>query len=456
VWSEAQSSRATWWFLLLSAGYFLVQAVQRTWLGGTLEVDEAEMLLMAQGFAWGYGPQLPLYNWAQVVAFQIFGPGTAGLAFLKDAVLWLAGAGMWYAMRAAFGPGRSAAAAALSLAFLPNILWEFQRASSHSIALLAALTWTLWAWFTVMQRQSWRNWLVLGLIMGLGGLSKANYWAVPVGLMVASIGLWPDRLQGRRLAMALLVAAAIVAVPYHWAVTHPQDSLASVHKFYQDDLVVWWPWLSGLVLLAGNLLAGLILPLVIGLGLWVAGTRPGQMPVATKILLRAAALNLMVAALLVAIFGVTKIQARWLVPILIFATAGSFGALALTQRAFRTVTVLAGLCGVVTILGMAQVRMGATATLDLTPLTTLVAQLKPNRIEGNYLIAGNLKLLLPVMDIRAVGSTAQQGDWPARLLIFGDPPAGLTEIEGGVLDLAYAAKSSKRLRVDWHIVVPPG
>ena len=40
-----------------------------------------------------------------------------------------------------------------------------------------------------------------------------------------------------RLAFALLVAAAIVAVPYHWAVTHPQDSLASVHKFYQDDPV---------------------------------------------------------------------------------------------------------------------------------------------------------------------------------------------------------------------------
>ena len=134
MWTDTQASRATWWFLALSGLYFLLQAAQRTWLGGALEVDEAEMLLMAQGFAWGYGPQLPLYNWAQVAAFWMFGPGTAGLAFLKDAVLWLAGAGMWFAMRAAFGSGRNAAAAALSLAFLPNILWEFQRASTHSVA----------------------------------------------------------------------------------------------------------------------------------------------------------------------------------------------------------------------------------------------------------------------------------------------------------------------------------
>lgn len=453
MWTDTQASRATWWFLALSGLYFLLQAAQRTWLGGALEVDEAEMLLMAQGFAWGYGPQLPLYNWAQVAAFWMFGPGTAGLAFLKDAVLWLAGAGMWFAMRAAFGSGRNAAAAALSLAFLPNILWEFQRASTHSVALLAALTWTLWAWFSVMQRQSLRNWLILGLILGIGGLSKANYWAVPVGLAVASIGLWPARVQGKGVGLALLVAAAIVAVPYHWAFTHPQDSLASVHKFYQDDPVVW-PWLDGLVLLAGNLGAGLILPLVIAAALRLVSGPPGPMPVATKILLRAAALNMGVAALLVVAFGVTKIQSRWLVPILIFVTAGGFGWLVLTPRRFRVVPILAAVCGAVTILGMAQVRSGPTATLNLTPLVQLVAELAPDRIEGNFLIAGNLKLLLPVMDIRASGSTAKTGDWPQRLLILDDLPPGVTELQGGVLKLSSADKSGRSYRIGWHVVSP--
>ena len=181
---DPASGRATVWFLGVAALYFMAQAALRTWLGGTLEVDEAEMLLLADGWRWGYGPQLPLYNWAQVLAFGLFGKTAAGLAFLKGAMLWLAAAGMWFAMRAAFGPGRAAMAAALSLAFLPNVIWEFQRASSHSIALLAAVTWTLWAWFRLMNRQGRVDWLMLGLIIGLGGLSKANYWAVPVGLAV--------------------------------------------------------------------------------------------------------------------------------------------------------------------------------------------------------------------------------------------------------------------------------
>lgn len=443
--------RGSFWFLTLSGVYFLIQALQRTWLGGTLEVDEAEMLVMAQGWALGYGPQLPLYNWAQVLVFQVTGPGTAGIAFLKDAVLWLAAAGMWFGMRAAFADRRAAAAAALSLAFLPNVIWEFQRASSHSIALLAAVTWTLWAWFVVRERPTWQNWLMLGLIMGLGGLSKANYWAVPLGLAVASIGYWP---RARGAILSVLVAAVIVTAPYYWAVTHPADSLASVHKFYQDAPVIW-PWVSGLGLLAGSTLAGLLLPLIIGGALWLfaARGRLGAMPEASRILLRAAALNLGVAALLVVVFGVTRIQARWLVPMLVFAAAAGFGWLGrgLSTRSFRALPVLAMVCAGVTVLGMAQVRQGATATLDFAPLVALVDRMNPTRVEGDFYTAGNLKLLDPARDVGTLGS----GGWPDRLMILGQVPnlpTGISVLDGGVLDLPYADKPDKRFPVEWHMV----
>ena len=441
------------WYLGLTGLYFLIQAVQRTLLGGALEVDEAEMLLMARHWALGYGPQLPLYNWAQVLVFSVLGPGTAGIAVLKDAVLWLAAVGMWFAMRAAYADRRAAAAAALSLAFLPNVIWEFQRASSHSIAMLAAVTWTLWAWFSVMARPDWRGWLMLGLIMGLGGLSKANYWAVPLGLAVASIGYWP---RGRGVLLSVAAAAAIVAVPYAWAVLNPVASLASVHKFYQDAPVVW-PWVTGLGLLAGSVLAGLALALIIGGALWpFARARMGAMPVASHILLRAAGLNLLVAALLVVVFGVTKIQARWLVPVLVFAAAAGFGWLGqgLTARAFRAVPVLAGLCAVVTVFGMAQVRLGAgaTATVDFAPLAALVTRLDPQRVEGDYFTAGNLALLQPARDIGPVS-----GDPAGRVLILGgvpNLPTGISVLDAGVLDLPYRGKSDKRFPVEWHMVGP--
>lgn len=63
---------------------------------------------------------------------------------------------------------------------------------------------------------------------------------------------------------------------------------------------------------------------------------------------------------------------------------------ALSARVFRLVPLLAAICAVITVLGMAQVRMGATARLSMTPLTDLVTRLHPDRVEGDYFLAGNL------------------------------------------------------------------
>lgn len=457
--SKPDDDRSTLWFLLASGLYFFVQAAQRTWLGGTMEVDEAEMLLLARDWAWGYGPQLPLYNWVQIAVFRVFGQSTASLAFLKDAVLWLAGAGLWFAMRAAYADRRAAAVAALSLAFMPNVLWEFQRASTHSVALLAAITWTLWAWFRLMERQDLRRWLVLGLMMGLGGLAKTNYWVMPIGLTLASIGFWRQRVEWRGVGLAVLVAAAIVAVPYHWAVTHPAATLASVYKFYGEVPLVW-PWVMGLARLAGNMVAGLLLALIIGGVLWLFAARGkmGPAPVATRILLRVVVLNLVVAAVLIVALDVSKVQARWLLPIQICAVTAWFGwmAAALSPRAWRAVPITALVCGLITIAGMYAVRMGPTGSRDMTPLVELVTRLDPDRVEGTHFLAGNLKLLQPDRDIVANGYTANKGDWPQRLLILGPMQSGLTVLDSGSLQLFSPAAPDKPFMADWHLVGPPG
>ena len=455
---EAADRRATLWFLGATAVYFAVQMTQRLALEGTLEADEAEMLLLGRDWAWGYGPQPPLYNWMQSLVFSIVGPGTLGLIVLKNFGLWLAATGMWFAMRQAFCDRRAATAAALSLAFLPNILWEFQRATSHSVALLVAICWTLWAWFRLMARQDLWGWMTLGIIMGLGGLSKWNYWAVPAGLAIASIGFWPQRVQVGGAARAGAVAALIVAAFYYWAATNPTSSLTSLYKFYSRPGL--FPWALGLDVLMANVVIGLALPLIIGGGLWAFATRGklGPVPMATRLLFRAAAVTLIVTAVLVVAFGVTNIQARWLVPILIFASAAGFGWLgrALSARTFRTVPALAVVCAAITVLGMAEVRTGSTATRDLSPLSDLITQLQPDRIEAGYYLAGNLKLIYPERDIKGTGATALRGDWPQRLLILGDIPPGVTTVAGGELQLASSSSRSHPYPVKWHMVAPPG
>jgi 4-amino-4-deoxy-L-arabinose transferase-like glycosyltransferase len=450
--------RATAWFLALSAVYFAAQALLRIWFGGTLNLDEAEMLLMTRQWSWGYGPQPPLYNWLQILSFKLFGLGIAGVVVLKDFGLWLAGAGMWFAMRRAFPDWRAAAAAALSLAYVPNIIFEFQRATSHSIALLVMICWTFWAWFRVMAKQDWQGWLVLGLVMGLGGLSKWNYWAVPAGLAVASIGFWQQRTQWRGPALAMLVAALVVALPYTWSVAHPTDSLASVRKLYGMPSPIW-PWLLGMLSLAVNLLAGMALQLLIGVPMWFFAARGKMQPaqMATRIFLRAAGLSLAVTALLVVMFGVTNIEARWLVPIMIFATAAGFGwmAPALSPRAFRLLPVFAVICAAITLFGMIDVRRAATSTRDMTPLADLAGRLKPDRVESDFYLGGNLKLLRPDLDVRYLGETATAGDWPEHLLILGIVPQGVLVLEEGEVTLTARNYPDRPMTVKWAMVAAP-
>ena len=48
--------RASLVFVTAITAYFAVQIGLRLWLGGALETDEAEMMVMTPGLRWGYGP----------------------------------------------------------------------------------------------------------------------------------------------------------------------------------------------------------------------------------------------------------------------------------------------------------------------------------------------------------------------------------------------------------------
>ncbi|MBD3788635.1 MAG: hypothetical protein IE922_17050, partial [Sphingomonadales bacterium] len=100
------TARPGFW-LALFAAYFAAQAALRVTLGDRVNIDEAEALLWAQRLDWGYGPQPPLYIWAQSAVFALTGPGVLGLAVLKALVLWgIAACGFTLARRWV-GPGQA-------------------------------------------------------------------------------------------------------------------------------------------------------------------------------------------------------------------------------------------------------------------------------------------------------------------------------------------------------------
>src|SRR3974377_10219 len=76
--------------LVLVACYFSLQALFRTLISNSAELDESEQLLWAQSWSWGSVPDPPLYTWLQIAAFRLFGTHIFALALLKNVLLFSA------------------------------------------------------------------------------------------------------------------------------------------------------------------------------------------------------------------------------------------------------------------------------------------------------------------------------------------------------------------------------
>lgn len=222
---------AAW--LGLFALYFAAHALIRIAQGWPVNLDEAEALLWAQRLDWGYGPQPPLYIWAQAAVFALTGPGVAGLALLKALTLLGIYAAVFSLLRGWLGVS-AAGLATLTLLWVPELGWESQRIRTHNVlAVLIAVHLSV----HVVKcgrggRMGVRDGLVLGLLIGAGLLAKWNFLFVPVALLGA---LWV-RPEARAhvlrpaLLLAPAVAAALVLPTLLWMLNHPEVALASVHK----------------------------------------------------------------------------------------------------------------------------------------------------------------------------------------------------------------------------------
>ncbi|WP_126979427.1 ArnT family glycosyltransferase [Frigidibacter oleivorans] len=381
--------------------YFLAQTLLRTLLGGTFEPDEAELVLLSQGFHLAIGSQPPLYEWGQTIFFRLFGTNTFALIAHKN--LWLFGAYAFaYAGLRRVAPPGQAAVAALSLLFLPNLAWEAQRSNSHTAAMATMVMATAWA-FLRLDRGRLADWLIFGLVMGLGGLSKANYWAAPAALILAGLILpdWRARLADRRLALAVAVAVAVCAPSYGVMLAHPQVTFSDTWEFAKGGRLLPGPaFLTGLLRLVAELAAAAALPaLILGVALAIARRRPRLAPGA-RILLLAAAVAAGLAAVAVILGNVAFVRARWLMPVLLLAVPGAtLCVLAAAPRLARGLAVTTGVLAILLLAGIADLRLrgAGSDSLRIDVLAEVIAagQDPVPPIAGPHYYTGNLALVRP-------------------------------------------------------------
>ncbi|NVK45092.1 MAG: glycosyltransferase family 39 protein [Rhodobacteraceae bacterium] len=352
-------------FLGLVFGYFAIQTVVRTVLGGSLEMDEAEMIALAQDFRLGYGPQLPLFNWLQAAAFSLFGVNTFALTVLKNLLLCLTYAGVYLGLRHKLTV-RLSVLGTLGLLLLPNLSWEGQRAGSHTIVMLAAMAWSFW----VLMRQ-WRtahlwHWIAFGLLLAAGGLSKYNFWLFPLTLYLSAIWLPELRkaLWRREALLSLVLASLLLVLPYGWIVSHLDTAFSSAQKLYyfsHDSALS--PRQQGLLEFVTQSLVALLLTLLTLLLAWLPARKPlgsaGNDFGIGVWLMRAGVLGLLMSFIGVIASGTSDIQARWLLPALIPLSVGLMIRVgtALTPRASRNVMRFSALLALLLIAAMADIRL---------------------------------------------------------------------------------------------------
>jgi 4-amino-4-deoxy-L-arabinose transferase-like glycosyltransferase len=312
----AASSRWFWPFVF--AGYFLAQVGMRLLFGASLELDEAEAFWFARDLALGYGAQPPFYFWLQWVMFQIFGEGILALALLKAALLSTLFIVLFRLLLTEL-PVRGAAVAAASLSLLPQVVWESQRALTHSVlaltmaVILVAMTWR------VVRGARWRDHVWLGLVIGLGILSKYNFALFPAGLFLTVL-LWPEWRRGlkpRRLLLAFGVMVLVVLPVLVWSWQNPDIATGSIEKFGLEATGPIMARVIGTGAFIAGLGAFLALAMVVTGWFWAARQRDKQLTWSPLMRFMAFGCLVSLTVLMVSIWvtGVTVIKDRWLLPI---------------------------------------------------------------------------------------------------------------------------------------------
>ncbi|AJE46013.1 glycosyltransferase family 39 protein [Celeribacter indicus] len=385
--------------------YFVAHTAIRSIVGGNLERDEAEMILMAGEFHLGYGPQLPLYNWAQTISFALFGTNTFALVIVKSLFLGTFYIALFDGMKRLV-PNRIALFGTLGAFLLPNIFWESQRAGTHSIALLATMS----VYLNLLARliddpRKW-HWAALGVAIAAGGLSKYNFWifSITLGLSALCIRDYRSAIWCRNLFISAAVAAVLLAAPYSWSITHPDLSLAASHKLYSEATSSF----AGLYPFLEQSFLALVFPVAI-LSFKFMTDRPAQkrsydVEKATRWLFGAGLLGILLCGFLAFLFKTQSFQARWLLPSYVPVSVAMFiwSMEKARPRSETAILLVSAAIAALTLTGMAANRLSGTTgnALDMEHLARIIEQASPaahdiTLLGSNYFYTGNLARIRP-------------------------------------------------------------
>jgi hypothetical protein len=400
-------------FYACVALYYALHVLIRTLVSDSLELDEAEQVFFSQWLLLGYGPEPPLYTWLQIGVNKMFWAGVFSLSLLKNLLLFLTLAFVFESGRILLKSSWTAALAAASLFFLPQIVWESQRDLTHSVLVTTMAAAAVLVSIQLARRPGTWSYIAVGLVFGLGLLAKYNFVILAVILLL----LLACRKETRQLfrdRRMLLVPGLMLLVsgPYYaWFLLNLDVSTGSVHKFGLGQ--AGWPW-EGLYSLAEAAVAFLTPLWAIFLAVFLPGRqikppwRAARTHAAPRILHSYFLLLAAVFVLGVLFFQLTEFKSRWMQPLLFIFPVYLFSLLDLKRLGQRSVRIWLGavlaVAGLVLILIPGRVVLGPSLdyiTHFNMPYKGLAKHLQEQGLDSSLILTrgsrlgGNLGLHLP-------------------------------------------------------------
>lgn len=449
--ADRRATQALAWAL---AAYFGAHLLSRVLVSDALELDEAEQVLWAQQFAWGYGAQPPLYTWLQAGVFELFGLSVASLALLKNALLMSTYGFSFLAARRLL-PAPMAALAAASMLLIPQIGWESQRDLTHSVICTTMAAASLWLVVELLHRRRPWVYVALGVAAGLGTLGKYSYAGFAVVLLAALAWWRPSRAVVLSPWMAVTVALAVAVVAPHgvWLLQHLQEATQGTLQKMDDGAAPTYAagvasGLRSLVVAVVGFLTPLWLVMAVlhGRRAWQQRARP-RAPVCALfgryLVLLAAMFALMVLG-----GAATQFKDRWMQPYLFFApmmflvwVAPADGAWPRQAALRRVIAAMA----VLVLLGLSA-RVAVNGWRDRpdelnAPAGALAAALRQAGHDGRRVVTDDrvlggllrLHLKTPVTVVRR-GTAAAAVDEPTLWVTTGRAPDRLLALAGSHVD----------------------
>jgi 4-amino-4-deoxy-L-arabinose transferase-like glycosyltransferase len=385
---------------------FLLLCVRIFLRGQTLLLDEAEQVILGLKLLPGYPGQPPLYTWLQHGFFKMFGVNLFSIALLKYCLLFCCFYLFYLICRQYCNNEHLAFSAVASWALIPAIGLDLVKDNTHTILVLLMACAT-WYWVMLAKSFSKLIWYsILGCLIGLGVLSKFNYFVfiIILSLSIFSIGELRRQIAFSYLFLSFFVAV-LVASPYlFWLYQETSIALSSAYKLGSTSRSL----LQGIFEL-NKAIFMVTFPLLTALWIFFPKTEnKAVFSIKTKILFRYHILLLPVLLFITIAVAIHEFRVRWLVPILFLCPVVYFSQIQYQPTLRRRLVFFLGFCLACEAIFLGILISSRYTKQSLNKQQTLNKILNGVRqshesanwiVSDSYWLLGNLSLTLAIQNV---------------------------------------------------------